>query len=682
MFTVVISEQEHIDSLRQFDIFLKPFIDNERIVFCRWHPEGQTFVEMVPDLSAIVGRRTEWRTVVLCDEGGLDQRNPFDRVRFKAPERLEGEEEKDYLMRLRQAKFRAYDEAARLPLPRLMTFLCQLPIISTGRDDAGEDDGAAETEDDIELSRRRAEEGFRLLRAEHRAEAAYKQERRRQILGDETIDFALPTEICCIAKRTFCEQESDIRAMWDTHVDYQYSRFYDWNLYFERMRYLVYDILPQNHQGYTYNYLEYLYAVLLFAGHDLPAGSLRSDRVYCLECENDEESLRKLVVSYDEKLRATEERLDAEIQAIAAAPKPHLTNQEVAAAFCTPVDVPVNFDEETDRSGLFVDKKAFGLTNNCPSNEELTWEGAYLQAEDNVHRLMKQPRRSLKKAVSNFHAMDVVDTERAEYLDSFQMEDVEDFVNRAEEGLVSIRTVDLYDDTAFHKMMEKEDKAVRREMEKRMTRRMAVGLGAVVLTLYLVSMLPLLLGNTQTNVMLVLSLILAGVALVILALTGVVCLVCLRQGLKGCLDHFNGVMDGIVRQLESAMAQFSRYLGGVGGVMRGKAALTYFQEHEHSDVLQIRLRKKHKQDIRRCRAELQGVFGAFLTDASYADPLLTEPYDYDFARSVDFDYPVPYSEGTSRPIEFIQPGNSITVPVDFIKRITVRLEALYEQDGI
>ena len=682
MFTVVISEQEHIDSLRQFDIFLKPFIDNERIVFCRWHPEGQTFAEMVPDLSAIVGRRTEWRTVVLCDEAGLDQRNPFDRVRFEIPKREEGEEEKDYLLRLRQAKFQAYDTAEQMPLPRLMTFLCQMPIISTGKDDSDSEEAAAEPEDDIELSRRKAEESFRLLRAEHRAEAAHKQECRLRILGEETIDFALPTEICCIARRTFCEQESDIRAMWDTHVDYQYSRFYDWNLYFDRMRYLVYDILPQNHQGYTYNYLEYLYAVLLFAGNELPAGSLRSDRVYCLECENDERSLRKLIVSYDEKLRATEERLDAEIQTIASAAKPHLTNQEVAAAFCTPVNVPVSFDEETDRSGLFADKKEYGLTFNCPSNEELTWESAYLQAENSVHRLMKQPRRSLKKAVSNFHSLDLVDAERAEYLDSFQMEDVEDFVDRTEAGLVSINTVDLYDGTVFHKMMEKEDKAVRREMEKRMTRRMAIGLGAAVLVLYLVSMIPLLLGNTEDPSSLVLSLSLAGVALAVLALAGVICLICLRHGLKSCLEHFNGVMDGIVRQLEGAMTQFSNYLGSVGSVMRGKAALNYFQEHEHSDVLQIRVRKKHKQDIRRCREELRGIFGAYLTDASFADPLLTEPYDYDFGRSVDFDYPVPYTEGTSRPIEFIQPGHSITVPVEFIKRITVRLEALYERDGI
>ena len=53
-------------------------------------------------------------------------------------------------------------------------------------------------------------------------------------------------------------------------------------------------------------------------------------------------------------------------------------------------------------------------------------------------------------------------------------------------------------------------------------------------------------------------------------------------------------------------------------------------------------------------------------------------YTYDFTRTVDFSYPVPYTEGMRRQIEFLQPGSTIQVPVDFINRITIRREELYD----
>ena len=55
-----------------------------------------------------------------------------------------------------------------------------------------------------------------------------------------------------------------------------------------------------------------------------------------------------------------------------------------------------------------------------------------------------------------------------------------------------------------------------------------------------------------------------------------------------------------------------------------------------------------------------------------------EPYLYDFTRPVDFSYPLPYSEDQSAVIEFMQPGNQVTVPVSFVRRITLRMEELYD----
>ena len=67
-----------------------------------------------------------------------------------------------------------------------------------------------------------------------------------------------------------------------------------------------------------------------------------------------------------------------------------------------------------------------------------------------------------------------------------------------------------------------------------------------------------------------------------------------------------------------------------------------------------------------------------MTDRSFVDKRLTEPYDYDYSRPADLAYPVPYTEGEKRMVDFMRPGCQICVPVDFVSRITVRLEELYD----
>ena len=234
MFTVVIAEKEHIDSIREYEVFLKPFIDDAHVEFCEWRPEEDTLADSVPHLVETVARERDWRAVVLCDTVGMERKNPFNRVEFTPPVFIpldsEDEEEvrehrRQYLEQLKQAKFRSFDQAARQPLTRLMTRLCAGPLVTRGKNNAALED---------------------MDFAEYLAESTRKQELREQIIAGEKPGISLPSEVLCVAKRTYTEQEYDINTSWASHEDLQYSRFYDWNLYFDKMRYLIFDILPQS----------------------------------------------------------------------------------------------------------------------------------------------------------------------------------------------------------------------------------------------------------------------------------------------------------------------------------------------------------------------------------------------------------------------------------------------------
>ena len=45
MYTVVIAEKKHFDCIKDYELFLQPFLDRIDAAFCVWDPDGQTLTE-------------------------------------------------------------------------------------------------------------------------------------------------------------------------------------------------------------------------------------------------------------------------------------------------------------------------------------------------------------------------------------------------------------------------------------------------------------------------------------------------------------------------------------------------------------------------------------------------------------------------------------------------------------
>jgi len=663
LFTVVIAEKDYIASIQEYKVFLKPFIDDSKVAFCEWRPDEHILSDMLPHLHDTVARHQEWRAIVVCDESGLYRKNPFNAVTFKTPvmdtelaKKDYERAQKEYLQRLQFAKFRAFDEAARKPLTRLMTWLCEAPLITKGKNNYAAEDPEF---------------------AEYVAESTRKQEIREQIIAGEERGIPLPTEVICVAKRTYTEQEYDINTSWDSHDDIQYSRFYDWNLYFDKMRYLVFDILPKTHANYEFDSIRFLYAMMILANNDTPAGVLKPNRVFCLNCENDEAVIDRLLSLYDAKLAQTSTVLSSRIAQIEQTEKQRLSDHEARQIFCADIHVPVTLSHDIDRNDLFAKPNELGLSTDCPKDEYAHWDGAYLTSRKTLLKLLKQPRRALKRAASDLRRLNKVNLDRAGALNEFQAEDVLEYTNEEELSMVSTITPNLFDTEEYDKQMAEHCKQIHRKIQTRMTRKTTVILGLVTLAVYLVGFLPLLFSNLSDEDTLLTSLIVMGSAVGLLALVCFICLLFLRGALRALYRSFNGLMDGINRNIDASTAQFSCYLSHACNVMRGFSVLNFRAQTEDPDTMRIRVLKKHMADIQRTREELHAVFGHYMT-GEVADGVTVEAYPYDFSRPVDFPYPIPYSNGMKSQIEFMQSGSKVQIPVDFVKRITVRREELYD----
>ena len=83
MFTIIISEQKHIDKVKEYEGFLKPLMNEGKFAFCQWNPEGENIEEALPTLVKTVGNRNDWRAIAIVDSGLENTQNPFDFLKWQ-----------------------------------------------------------------------------------------------------------------------------------------------------------------------------------------------------------------------------------------------------------------------------------------------------------------------------------------------------------------------------------------------------------------------------------------------------------------------------------------------------------------------------------------------------------------------------------------------------------------------
>ena len=147
----------------------------------------------------------------------------------------------------------------------------------------------------------------------------------------------------------------------------------------------------------------------------------------------------------------------------------------------------------------------------------------------------------------------------------------------------------------------------------------------------------------------------------------------LRRRLIDRFKHFNYVISGICNEIENGLKAFSKYLGHACNVMREFSVLEYTRENQNRKEYIL---KKHQLDVEGKIKEISEAFSEYVV-LSKIHMDADDAYDYDFHLMKNYSYEMPCSE-TRVDIEFLQPGNYISVPVDYIERVMLIREELYD----
>ena len=701
MFTVIICNKRIIDACRKtYEAFLKPYLNSDSYAFCKWNTEGESIEEALPDLNGILSGHSTWRALIVQDEElvGMEQtnkKNPFDYVgAIKTPvdfgsitdfSDLNGDEEvlelleekKQQILAYREAKRENYLKAVCNPLTRLAAWLegspmRKKPVFSSKIEEfLMNDDGEINLLYFSELYKAGLHSAeIEICRAQHE-----KYEIASKVFLSGAMIEKKPSRIIALSTRTCGHVEELALETWGVHTELEYSRFYDDNLYHDKLRYLIYDIDYENQFRNESKFLNFLTYILTFATNECPYDAIRANRVYRVQIKADDEKLRIACNNYDGKLRATLNSVLQRNDKLKIQEAEPIDNKTARTVFEKEAVISVEMNSDISESELMAKYKEIGLSRDCPEDELTFWSNQYREISRLFVRYLREPRRAVKKAVSDeMPKMNSIDDERMLRLNEFQREDVVYKLQEEEQCMVETKTRQIFHSAEYNERINEADKELRHAIGQRMNKKRTVMVAVIAAVAYLVGFLPLILGNFNTTKSTLVSLLMTVGSIAVFLIVGFIALIVLRKRLVDRFKHFNYVMGGICGEITESMKSFSKYLSHACSVMREYSVLRSMESQESR---KRKILKKHEIDI---RSRIETVNRLF---ADYLDPDLTDgtedylPYAYDFSVLCKYNYDMPYSKKETE-IDFMQPGFKVTVPIDYMDSVVLIREELYD----
>ena len=680
MFTVVICDRHIIDDCyNKYHLYLKPFFENDGFAFCEWNTNGETLEDALPGLANIIHNKKEWRAIVVNDSytwswNAVNKFNPFDYVDSKRKKYVFPDFE--HIREFREKELETLDKALSNPLTKLSVWLCGAPVsVEPSLCYEAEKEGIEKAEDGktyyelLEKMQLRPTD----VELDWCKEQKYRKLSEKFELQGEL--FTPPVSVLTIAERTKNVDDEKAELVWRHHTEFDYSQFYLDNLYPEKLRYLIYDVSYIKGRRNENKYFNFLASVLLLATNECPNGALRSNRVYKLSVNIDSDCVRTLCNRYNSKLYATLSRIDDISSQLREKEKQPIDKEVAMEVFESDIKIPIEVVSNESINNMKAKYNRIGLSRDCPQDEYGYWDNQYHSISKYFIRFLREPRRAVKTATKeDFRKLNKIDDDRAARLNEYQKEDILYILDEEERNMVSTRTSQIFNTAMYNEKMAEADKEIRKGIARRMTKAKTVLIAVVAAVAYLFGFLPLIFSSFNSIKTTGFAFAVAGIMVGLFLLIGFIYLFILRRKLVNRFKHFNYVMSGILKEIKDGVDSFSKYLSHACNVMREFSVLNYseniFRKKQH-------ILKNHKRIIGDKITEVNDLFAAYVSSDDIRLSYEAEPYDYDFTAMKEYEYPMPYAD-VNREVDFIQQGNRIRVPVDFIESITVEREDLYD----
>lgn len=695
MFTVLICSETIIrDCQKTYSAFLKPLLEQPDWSFCEWNPDGDTLDEAVPALRSIVAKHKDWRAVIvndrtLCGMEGIEKMNPFnvagsvsskeyfekiDAIAKTAEEEERDEAEvnaaiKEVILDFREQKEKAFAKAVENPITKLTTWLLGAADSSRHSFKFKENDEPEEYEGEDTLL-------YEIDRYHARCYAIMHEH-----FVDEPQIFHVPSEVILVAERRL-KEDTSITAN-GNHMEFDYSRFYEDNMYHRTLRYILYDMIYMVGRRDADVYFTFLVFLLTYVSVEHPGDTLKPERVYQTEAILDTKRISEMCHRYIFKLLETRNRIDIYSQRLDAQKKMTIDNATAERLFEKEVIIPVTIKNDFNTKTLMSKHDQIGIAKDCPGDEQEYWREQYKGIRRVFSKFLRSPKRSIKTAIdTEFRKKNYIDDNRVLRLNETQKDDIRYKLLEEEERMVKISASPINNEDEYVERIEKADKKIRDNMRLRLTRRASILVGLIGTIAFALGFLPWIIDNIKmhaagTAQMISIVAFIAGVALCLIL--SFLKLVGFRAKLVSLFREFNIVMDGVIASVSADLDSVSEYLSHACNVMREFSVLNAID----SDTMKKRRTLyMHTHEINKNIDSIYDKFFKYIDEDLIEEHAKTighgEAYEFDFTDEEPQEYEIPYAADTKE-IEFMQPGYVIEVPIDYLKEVTLRREEMYDE---
>ena len=693
LFTVVICSTHIKKSIEErYSYILESLLDDKAFAICPWNVDGDTLEEALPTLQSLIGNKYEWRAVIIQDgqtfgRKCIDKRNPFDFVgtlnnvvRFGNSEDLVSGTEtvdsiRDKILDFRRRKVDNYRKATENPLTKLAIWLSGSPMANAPEYYSTWTDTL--TRENAPITEEYFEQLDACFTSSEEVELTRALFYKYDILSEKFMPDAMlekkPKSIVVISERSDVCQDEIFRSAWNDYEELEYSNFCDDNMYPSGLRYILCDVEYENHIRRADSYLSFLLFLILAAQYEIPHDRMQPYKVYNAKTVMETDNARQIFSTYFAKLELTRRSVGLRMQNEHNKSLLPVKNADVQSDFISDTTVTVTTETEFDRSRLMA-QYDIGLAKDCPRDEYNYWYEQYRNISKLFIRYLREPRRAVKSAVKGtFRRENKIVDDRAISLNENQVEDIELRLLEEEQNMVETVTTQLFNTAAYRERMAEADEQLKRKISERMSKKKTVTVGLVALLAYFIGFLPLFFTSLNSFKSLVFSFDIALVMMGLLACVGFISLFVFRRQLINVFKHFNYVMHDICDEIENGMRQFGKYLTHACNVMREFYVL---KKHKEDTTEKYRILRYHYVSLENKIAEVNELFFNFINFDTINLSEITS-YDFDFTVLRDYVYEIPNIQRAGE-VEFIEPGNIVSLPVDYVKSVTLTMEDLYD----
>ena len=648
MYTVIIQSQETAQLGRDYRrLFFEEFIDQGELDFCTWIKTGDSVDTALPALYDLIAGKREWRAIIVQTE----------RDRLSGPETA-ANNPFDFLANRDRSPCEVF--ASDVPLIRLTQLLGGVP------------------EPEVAFEPVTLEEDGKATRVVYRPRRSREAEREYRRLTEQYQFYEnRPREVLVVSTRQPVDNSGQaLAAAWELHLESESSEFWHRNRYPSLCRFLVCDVVNERHSLYCGSVFKLWCAVLLLALNQVEASSLQAYRLYRLSVEMDREKLSAAFSGYYAKMEAMLSQLDA-----AEANRESVESQTLRQAPKVEGEVSVSF--HTGRAeDLTVDTRPLGLARDVPQEELEYWSEGYRRATAALGELLRAPLRALDVAADDTRRRGIYPPDQVEILNRYQRADLEQGLEQTYFQALEQRSKLGF--SAKRRQQERAviDQQVRRRIAQRLTRkRILIGAGVCAGAVALGS-LPYLIGAARQGGLPLLGALLT-VLLTLLAAAGfgLAELWIQRREMADAMEDHNRCMHATVRQVQTSAQHYAGYLTALCTYLRGRSYLDQEAALRGSRATAAQLSQGHRRAIRKCCA-LVREWGTAL-GAPVEAGLGEKPPAFDAAVAPEENLAYRFPARSQRlRIPLNQTGESLASPYDFIGRMTLEREELYDDvDG-